>query len=120
MNTQPTPETDQWETYCDEFYYHMWRLRRKTERGWHDGFHIHTGDEARGLCDLLNNLERERDEARGQRDRLAEASKSLLRHIKQIRSGDSPLVHPLLIESMDNSAAKLDEALQSLTKPTEP
>ena len=87
----PTPETDQWEAYCDEWYYHMWRLRRKTERGWHDGFHIHTGDEAKGLCDLLNNLERklaeareqritgvsdlirERDEARGQRDRLAEA-----------------------------------------------
>lgn len=73
----PTPETDQWEAYCDEWYYHMWRLRRKTERGWHDGFHIHTGDEAKGLCDLLNNLEREltavtkeRDEAREQRDRL--------------------------------------------------
>lgn len=40
MNTQPTPETGQWETYCDECYYHMWRLRRKTERGWHDGVHI--------------------------------------------------------------------------------
>jgi hypothetical protein len=62
MNTQSTPETDQWEAYCDEWYYHMWRLRRKTERGWHDGFHIHTGEEAKGLCDLLNNLERERDE----------------------------------------------------------
>jgi hypothetical protein len=60
-------------------------------------------------------LIQQRDEAREQRDRLAEASKSLLRHIKQIRSGDSPLVHPLLIESMDNSAAKLDAALQSLT-----
>lgn len=89
MNTQ-TPETDQWETYCDECYYHMWRLRRKTERGWDDGYHIHTGEEAKGLCDLLNNLEREldelrrwtsvngvidlqreRDEAREQRDRLA-------------------------------------------------
>jgi hypothetical protein len=40
----------------------MWRLRRKTERGWHDGFHINKGDEAKGLCDLLNSLERERDE----------------------------------------------------------
>lgn len=65
MNTD-TPETDQWETYCDECYYHMWRLRRKTERGWHDGFHINTGEEAKGLCDLLNNLERERDKARRQ------------------------------------------------------
>ena len=59
-----TSTTDQWETYCDECYYHMWRLRRKTERGWHDGFHVHTGEEAKGLCDLLNKLERERDEAR--------------------------------------------------------
>ena len=49
-----TPTTDQWETW----------LRRKNERGWHDGFHINKGDEAKGLCDLLNNLERERDEAR--------------------------------------------------------
>ncbi len=117
MNTD-TPEKDQWETYCDECYYHMWRLRRKTERGWHDGFHIQKGEEAKELCDLLNKLEREldrglkenrdlwscnaelteqrdtcdayllaneqlrvdvvemqqqRDEARGQRDRLAEA-----------------------------------------------
>lgn len=63
MNTD-TPETDQWEAYCDECYYHMWRLRRKTERGWHDGFHIHTGEEAKGLCDLLNKLERELDELR--------------------------------------------------------
>ena len=65
MNTD-TPETDQWETYCDECYYHMWRLRRKTERGWHDGFHIHTGEEAKGLCDLLNKLERELAEARAE------------------------------------------------------
>jgi hypothetical protein len=42
----------------------MWRLRRKTERGWYDGFHIHTGEEAKGLCEILNKLERERDEAR--------------------------------------------------------
>jgi hypothetical protein len=64
MNTQTTPETDVWEAYCDESYYDMWRLRRKTERGWDDGFHIHTGEEAKGLCDTLNKLERERDEAR--------------------------------------------------------
>ena len=70
-------------------------------------------------CVELTAVTEQRDEARGQRDRLAEASKSLLRHIKQIRSGDSPLVHPLLVESMDNSAAKLDEALQSLT-PNQP
>ena len=54
--------SDQWETFCDVGYYHMWRLRRKTERGWNDGFHINTRDEAKALCELLNKLERERDE----------------------------------------------------------
>jgi hypothetical protein len=56
--------SDEWETFCDVSYYHMWRLRRKTERGWNDGFHINTKAEAEGLCELLNKLERERDEAR--------------------------------------------------------
>jgi hypothetical protein len=50
--------SDQWETFCDVGYYHMWRLRRKTERGWNDGFHINTKAEAEGLCELLNKLER--------------------------------------------------------------
>ena len=59
-----TPKTDQWETNYDDCYYHMWRLRRKTERGWHDGFHVNTREEAKGLCDLLNKLERELDELR--------------------------------------------------------
>jgi hypothetical protein len=51
--------SDQWETFCDVGYYHMWRLRLKTERGWNDGFHINTKAEAEGLCELLNKLERE-------------------------------------------------------------
>jgi len=72
MNTQPTPKLDVWEAYCDECYYHMWRLRRKTERGWYDGFHIHTGEEAKGLCEILNKLERERDEARDEAIRTRE------------------------------------------------
>jgi hypothetical protein len=54
--------SDQWETFCDVGYYHMWRLRLKTERGWNDGSHINTRAEAEGLCELLNKLERERDE----------------------------------------------------------
>ena len=69
MNDTPTPRTDEWETYCDEWYYHMWRLRRKTERGWHDGFHIQKGDEAKGLCDILNNLEAELTAVTEQRDK---------------------------------------------------
>jgi hypothetical protein len=69
--------SDQWETFCDVGYYHMWRLRRKTERGWNDGFHINTRDEAEGLCELLNKLEGELTEAREQRDRLAEEIENL-------------------------------------------
>jgi hypothetical protein len=51
--------SEQWETFCDVGYYHMWRLRLKTERGWNDGFHINTKAEAEGLCELLNKLEGE-------------------------------------------------------------
>jgi len=64
-----------WETYCDVSYYHMWRLRRKTERGWNDGFHINTKAEAEGLCELLNKLEGEIAAVTEQRDRLAEELK---------------------------------------------
>ena len=49
--------SDQWETFCDVDYYHMWRLRRENERGWNNGFHINTRDEAQTLCGLLNKLE---------------------------------------------------------------
>jgi chromosome segregation ATPase len=80
----------------------MWRLRRKTERGWNDGFHINTKAEAEGLCELLSKLERERDEAlsdlefrrdlfklqeqqlndvRAERDRLAEERDELAERI---------------------------------------
>ena len=62
---------DEWETYCDEWYYHLWRLRRKNERGFNDGFHINNGDEAKGLCDLLNNLEAKLTAASEYADKLA-------------------------------------------------
>jgi hypothetical protein len=73
-----TPRTDEWETYCDEWYYHLWRLRRKNEREFNDGFHINNGDEAKGLCDLLNNLEAKLTAVTEQRDRLAEALERIL------------------------------------------
>lgn len=59
----------EWETFCDECYYHLWRVRRKSERGFNDGFHLQHGEEAKALVDLLNRLERERDEARDQSDK---------------------------------------------------
>ena len=54
----------EWETFCDECYYHLWRVRRKTERGFNDGFHVQNREDAEALVELLNRLERERDEAR--------------------------------------------------------
>jgi hypothetical protein len=59
-----TPRTDEWETYCDESYYHLWRVRRKNERGFNDGFHVHNGDEAKALVDLLNKQDSELTAAR--------------------------------------------------------
>ena len=49
----------EWETFCDKSYYHLWRVRRKNERGFDDGYHIHNGEEARDLVELLNDLERD-------------------------------------------------------------
>lgn len=62
--------SDKWETFCDESYYHMWRLRRIGQRGFDDGFHINNRDEAIALCDMLNNMEDELAEARKQIENL--------------------------------------------------
>jgi hypothetical protein len=67
------PRIDEWETYCDESYYHLWRVRRKNERGFNDGYHVHNGDEARALVDLLNKQDSELTAAR----RLAEKYRNL-------------------------------------------
>lgn len=75
MNTTETNrrEFEEWETYCDECYYHLWRVRRKNERGFNDGYHVHDGEEAKALVDLLNKQERELNAAR----RLAEKYRNL-------------------------------------------
>ncbi len=117
--------SEQWETFCDVGYYHMWRLRRKTERGWNDGFHINTKAEAEALCQLLNKLEGERDEVlsdlefrrdlfklqeqqlndvRAERDRLAEELDALKQSILD-------LSHPnmkLLLEERDELCEQRD------------
>jgi hypothetical protein len=46
-----------WETFLDACYYDLWRVRRKNERGFDDGFHLHSGDEAKALVQLLNKME---------------------------------------------------------------
>jgi len=73
MNDTPTPRTNEWETYCDECYYHMWRVRRKNERGFDDGFHVQNGEGARQLVELLNKQDSELTAVTYQRDRLAKA-----------------------------------------------
>jgi predicted ribosome quality control (RQC) complex YloA/Tae2 family protein len=60
----------EWETFCDESYYHLWRVRRKSERNFNDGVHVQDGKGAAALVELLNRLERERDEAREEAKRL--------------------------------------------------
>jgi len=65
-----TPRTDEWETYCDECYYHMWRVRRKNERGFNDGFHLNNGEGARQLVELLNKQDSELTAARAELERL--------------------------------------------------
>lgn len=69
MNTD-TPRTNEWETYCDECYYHMWRVRRKNERGFDDGFHVQNGEGARQLVELLNKQDSELTAVTEQRDGL--------------------------------------------------
>ncbi len=75
-----TPRTDEWETYCDESYYHLWRVRRKNERGFNDGYHVHNGNEAKALVDLLNKQDSELAAVTEQRDRLAEALEQILEY----------------------------------------
>lgn len=53
----------EWETFCHGSY-NLWRVRRKNERGVYTEFHRYNEREARELVELLNRLDRERDEAR--------------------------------------------------------
>lgn len=46
-----------WECFCDESYYHLWRVRKKNERRWDAGFHVQNKGEAEELRDLLNAME---------------------------------------------------------------
>ena len=91
----------EWETFCDVCYYDLWRVRRKDERGFNDGFHLQHGEEAKELVELLNKLERgeantklqevsskladalrERDEAREQNAKLRYIAERALNNTK--------------------------------------
>ena len=47
----------EWETFCDICYYDLWRVRRKDNLGFNDGFHLQHEKEAKELVELLNKLE---------------------------------------------------------------
>ena len=43
-----------WECFADPSYFDMWCVREIGERQFGKSFHLVNGDEAQGLCDLLN------------------------------------------------------------------
>ena len=54
---------EQWECFCDAAYFDMWCVREVGERRFGHGFHLVNGEEARGLCDHLNEQARHRSTA---------------------------------------------------------
>jgi len=113
MNTD-TQKTNEWETYCDECYYHMWRVRRKNERGFDDGFHLQNGKEANQLVELLNKQDDELTTVTEQRDRLAVI-------LQNIRSGYGGQIPDPTCDCGDcEFLITIDNTLQYLIKPNEP
>lgn len=55
----------QWECFCDESYYGLWAVRPIGENRWGYCFHVQTRQEADGLRDLLNRLEKEAHDKKG-------------------------------------------------------
>ena len=106
MNT-PTPRTNEWETYCDECYYHMWRVRRKNERGFDDGFHVQNGEGARQLVELLNKQDEELTTARSEIEGLHYALKQ------------SSTIYDAVTEQRDGLRSGIDYASDQLTTVTE-
>ena len=98
----------EWETFCDECYYHMWRVRRKDERHFDEGFHVNNRKEAQALVELLNGLERERDEAR-------EDAQAQARLLGMSGEREAKLLAQLAAERAlaDRLAGQLDDCLQS-------
>ena len=42
-----------WEYFCDAAYYGMWAVREVNEKRWGHCFHVSSMEEAKGLCELL-------------------------------------------------------------------
>lgn len=50
-----TPPMSSWECFSDRSYFDMWCVREVGERDFRRSFHLFSGDEAKGLCELLNS-----------------------------------------------------------------
>jgi hypothetical protein len=94
MNDTPTPRTNEWETYCDECYYHMWRVRRKNERGFDDGFHVQNGEGARQLVDLLNKQDEELTAARAEIEAVTEQRDDFRKEVEIVNERLRGKKHP--------------------------
>ena len=44
-----------YECFCDKSYYDLWVVRRKDDREFGQGFHLHNKKEAEQLCEMLNS-----------------------------------------------------------------
>jgi hypothetical protein len=114
----------EWETFCDISYFDLWRVRRKNERGFNDGYHLQNGEEAKALVELLNRLERERDEAIRQRNETNESSKYAVDYAIRERDEartelemwrDGNIMHQIHRDELEKAERERDEARATLT-----
>ena len=90
----------EWETFYDLcYYYDLWRVRRKNDRGIYDGYHLQNAEEARALVELLNGLERERDDARELVKELTYENENLYHRLESVGDGIFVLCRKLKAEN---------------------
>jgi hypothetical protein len=117
----------------------MWRVRRKNERRFDDGFHVQNGKGANELVELLNKQDDELAAVTEQRDRLAKACDQYSENeilcklqeiteqrdrlaviLQDIRSGYGGQIPDPTCDCGDcEFLIKIDNALQYTTKPKE-
>lgn len=117
--------TEKWETFCDECYYGLWRVRRKDQRNFNDGFHLQHQEEAEGLVRLLNDFENESGDGHV-RTMLEEVSKMAAelkaerdkaiadRDIARLAALDSDKAHDRMVGELEKVYKERDEAREVL------
>jgi chromosome segregation ATPase len=108
---QTSPPRTEWETYCDECYYHMCRIRRQR-----DGLHeLHNKNAARSkeLLELCGTLRKELTAVTEQRDRLAEEITQLKSQLTQTR-GAVTISRNGYVQELEQQRDRLAEALDDV------